>query len=139
MTDTHTDRKWFYRWALLLVIALLSYVVFQPSYNFAHWVPHSFLRGLGIPYSALLYFETHADKILHPLGAAIITVLLFASKVPFLSSNYLSPNYRTLCVVIVALFGTELIQALIGRGFDYIDLILGALGSYLACTLLSNR
>lgn len=134
MTDTPTELKWFYRCLLLILVGSVSYVIFQPAYNFAHWVPHGLLRNLGVPYAALLYFETNADKLLHPLIAASLVILLTQAKIPLISTTKL----RSLLFVFALIVLAEIIQAWIGRGFGYLDLILGFLGCYLAYCLIKT-
>ena len=134
MTDTRLDSKWFYR--LLLIISTLSmaYVVFQPEYNFAHFIPHRLLRNIGISYEILLSFEQNADKLLHFIGGFLVTALLSLSKLPIIST----PPIRVLIMVFAAIFFTEFYQWWIGRGFELTDLALGALGSYWAYRLIKR-
>jgi len=135
MTDPKAYIKWFYRCVFLLFAGLVSYVVFQPQYNFAHWLPHSLLRDLGTPYSVVLYFESNADKLLHPLGALILTILLIGSQWPVISQ----PNYRTFVFLCVIMLLAEIVQWKLGRAFEISDLLLGIIGSLLACTLCTGK
>ena len=128
MTDTNSYRKWFYRCALTLLGLLSTYVVLQPEYNFAHWVPHKLLRSMGVPYSVVLAAESNADKLLHPLLAFIFTILLHRSRFKLLNASIYRPM-QVLCVVMVA---AETAQWYIGRGFEASDVLLGGMGTYLA-------
>ncbi len=134
MTDHNTDMKWFYRTILFCLIVLMSYVVFQTQYNFAHWVPHRLLKSIGIPYQALLYFERNADVILHLLGAFVITLLIIKSDF----SMILKHQIWIVALVCAALFLVEIYQQQIGRGFDLWDLILGIVGCVMAM-LISTK
>ena len=106
----------------------LTYVVSRRSYNFSHWIPHNFIRDLGVSYESLLWAEQHADVVLHFLGGYFITRLIAASTLPFFKSD---PS-RIFVLVCIFCLATELLQLRIGRGFDYIDLLLGILGSFVA-------
>ena len=132
MTDTNSYRKWFCRSALILLGLIATYVVLQPHYNFAHWVPHNLLRSAGVPYSALLAFESNADKLLHPVLAFVFTMLLFESYFSVFASSIYKPMLFLIIVMIVA----ELAQWYIGRGFDISDVLLGVVGSGLATLYL---
>ena len=133
MTDSNRYMKWFCRALLVSLASAMSYVVFQPAYNFAHWIPHGVLRDAGLSYSTLLLLESHADKILHPLGAFILTILLLGSAIPGISS----PKNRAVLLLGLTLLVTELGQWRIGRGFDVIDLGLGMLGIFAAAGIAS--
>jgi len=39
--------KWFCRALLLLLLGSMGYIASRPEYNFAHWIPHGFLRDIG--------------------------------------------------------------------------------------------
>jgi len=134
MTDPKPYIKWFYRCTFLLLVGLMAYVVFQPHYNFAHWVPHSQLRNMGVPYSVILHFESNADKLLHPIGGFVLTVLLIVCKWPLISH----PRYRLFVLFCSAMLITECIQWTLGRGFEFSDLLLGVLGSFLAYKFYPN-
>ncbi|MFT5571319.1 MAG: hypothetical protein ACI9FR_000233 [Cryomorphaceae bacterium] len=54
MNDSTADTRWFYRAALLVLFVSMAYVITRDEYNYAHWIPHAFLRDLGISYAALL-------------------------------------------------------------------------------------
>ncbi len=128
MTDAPAHMKWFYRGTLVAITATMTYVAVQPQYNFAHWIPHSMLRDLGVPYEALLYFESHADKLLHPLIAFMLTMLICKAEI----SNISLPPVRPLFLVLLTMLVAELIQLQIGRGFEMADLALGLAGALLA-------
>ena len=119
---------WASRITLISSTCLMTYVVTRPSYNYAHWVPHSFLRSIGIPYSALLWFETNGDSFLHFFGAALLSYLLISSQIRYISS----PPIRAIYCVISICIAAEVTQFLIGRGFEINDLLLGILGSFMA-------
>ncbi|NND80922.1 MAG: hypothetical protein HKN50_00705 [Gammaproteobacteria bacterium] len=135
MTDSNVKIHWFYRLTLLLLGVAVAYVVLQPSYNFAHWIPHSHLRAIGIPYEMLLAFESNADKLLHPLMGFVLTWLLLQARIPFLSL----PPSRAWLVVLVLMIGAELWQFFIGRGFESLDITLGALAALLASVLFARQ
>ena len=128
MTDPPQYRKCFYRAAFILLALAMGYVVLQPSYNFAHWIPHTLLRDIGISYPALLAFETHADKALHLFGAFLLSISLYRSQLPLLSQHRLYP----FIAIFMASAGAELIQWSIGRGIEVNDLLVSALGCLLA-------
>lgn len=131
MTETTQYIKWFSRLSFIFLVSVMAYVVVQPSYNFAHWIPHAFLYDLGIPYPTVLFFEQNADKLLHPLGAFLITVLLIKSEL----SIFTSRNHIIIGIIISTVIAAEIIQYYIGRGFDVYDLILGIIGSVSAYLL----
>lgn len=120
---------------LFALLVGLSYVISRPSYNFAHWIPHNFVRQLGVPYDSLLWAEQNADVALHFLGAFITTLLISASRLPFLKAEPL----RILSLVCVFCLAAELLQLRIGRGFDYLDLLLGILGSFMAYLVINKN
>ncbi len=128
MDQSTADMKWFYRVLLILLAGGLSYVVIQPSYNFAHWVPHSFLRRIGISYDALLWAEQNADIFLHFFGAALLTLLIHHAKLPILR-RWRSSSFIIVCILCV---GAEVAQYFIGRGVESGDLLLGICGSFMA-------
>lgn len=132
MTDPTPIRKWFCRTALVLLVISVCLVVFRQSYNFAHWVPHNFLRSIGLSYDALLFFERHADKLLHLVVAFALTKLLIYADIQRISQ----PKHRALILVIALLIIAEIIQWHIGRGFESSDAILGAISSYWAYRLV---
>ena len=131
MTETTQYIKWFSRLCFIFLTSMMAYVVVQPSYNFAHWIPHTLLYDLGIPYSAVLSFEQNADKLLHSLGAFLITVLLIKSELRILKSR----NHIIIGLIVTALTAVEILQYYIGRGFDINDLVLGVMGSVSAYLL----
>jgi len=118
--------KWFSRSLLLISLLVMAYVATKPNYNLAHWVPHGFLRQLGLPYSFVLHAEQNLDKALHFFGAALLTFLIIKSNFTFLNEQ------QILCLVIALCFAAELVQLLIGRSFNSIDLLLGFSGSFMA-------
>ena len=118
--------KWFYRCLLLTLTALMTYVVIQPSYNFAHWVPHTLLKKLHIPYNAVLFGEQHADKFLHFFGAALLVYLITKAQIPCFNKHKAFILTCLLCLT------AELVQFFIHRGFNSSDLLLGILGSFMA-------
>ncbi len=120
--------KWFYRSCLIVLIAALTYVVVQPAYNMAHWVPHNTLRRLGANYDQLLWIEHNVDLALHAAGGFIITVLIVFSKLPFIDGS----GRRALILVSVLCLCAEIVQLSIGRGAQSLDLLLGIFGSFMA-------
>ena len=131
MTDPIPIRKWFCRAALALLVISVCFVVFRQSYNFAHWVPHNFLRSIGLSYASLLYFERHADKLLHIVVAFTLTKLMIYAEIQSISR----PKHRALILVIAVLILVEIIQWQIGRGFEVTDAALGIISSYWAYRL----
>ena len=131
MTETTQYIKWFSRLFFVFLASVMAYVVVQPSYNFAHWVPHIFLYDIGVPYAAVLSFEQNADKLLHPLGAFLLTFLLIKSEI----SVFKLRNHIIIWIVITTVIAAELIQYYIGRGFDNKDLALGIIGCLCAYLL----
>ncbi|MEM7360703.1 MAG: hypothetical protein AAF431_16545 [Pseudomonadota bacterium] len=128
MTDRPTFRKWFSRGCLLALVAVMAVVAFQPQYNFAHWVPHTFLRDLGVSYDALLWFESNADIFLHFLGAWALLYLLYRAEFAIFAGSFWMVWLLSFSLLIVA----EIIQHVIGRGVDYSDLLFGTLGCFMA-------
>ena len=121
-------KKWACRLFLLAIVTVFTYVATRESYNFAHWVPHAFLKHIGIPYSTLLWAEQNADIALHFLGALFITLLLRSSQLSFISN----PKWMPVLIVVILCFGAEFAQHLIGRGIETSDLLLGICGSFVA-------
>ena len=134
MNDSPAYMKWFYRMLLLSVFIIMSYVVTRSGYNFAHWVPHRFLREMGLSYNALLWGERNADVALHFLGAAILVWLVYLAALPVFS---LTPKRAFVTVVILCL-GAELFQLWIGRGFQTSDLLLGIVGGFMAYLMIDK-
>ena len=124
MTDGYLNMKWFCRGLLLLLIACVGWVVIQPEYNFAHWVPHAQLRDLGVPYSVMLWFEQNAHLLLHPVVAFLLVTLFFAAQLPWLIARQTRPGLVVVLILVLA----EIVQWQIGRGFEAIDLFTGLLG-----------
>lgn len=116
------------RTVLLLLIIGITYVVSRPAYNFAHWIPHNLIRQIGVSYEHMLWAEQRADIALHFIGGLLLTLLLVGSQLPFLHLKTL----RVFTLVCVFCIAAEIMQHLIGRGFDYLDLLLGILGSFMA-------
>jgi len=113
---------------LLGLVGALTYVVIQPSYNFAHLIPRNFLRNIGINYASILWAEQNADVFLHFSGGFGLTWLLLKSKLPLIKDCevVILILVSTLCVA------AELVQHLIGRGIETSDLLLGICGSFMA-------
>lgn len=128
MNDLTPYTKWFYRALLLALLAPMIYVVTRHGYNFAHWVPHGFIRGLGVSYESLLWAEQNADVALHFFGAALLVMLIHKAQLrPF----SLTPKHSFATVVILCI-GAEAFQFVIGRGLETSDLLLGILGGFMA-------
>ena len=132
MTDYQYIIKCFCRFALVTLASLMTYVVVQPEYNFAHWVPHHFLKRIGLSYKAVLYFEQHADILLHLFGAFILTLLLYCSA-------FFKNRLSVVIIILLLVLSTEIVQLIIGRGFDLIDLTLGVAGSMFALLLINRQ
>lgn len=136
MNHHNDELKFFYskqlmiicRVMLLTLIIAAGYVVSRPSYNFSHWIPHDFIRQIGVPYNTVLWVEQRADVLLHFFGGLILSLLIYASKLPFFKNN----ATRTFIIVCIFCLAAEILQHIIGRGFDYLDLLLGILGSFMA-------
>ena len=128
MNDSTADTRWFYRAALLVLFVSMAYVVTRNGYNYAHWIPHAFLRDLGVSYTSLLWAERHGDLFLHFAGAFILTPLIYFAALPVVSLT----TRRSFISVMLICIGAELTQLMIGRGLESSDLLLGILGSFMA-------
>lgn len=128
MNQSPTYMKWFYRALLVLLASALTYVVTQPSYNFAHLVPHNLLRQVGISYASILWAESNADIFLHFFGAAVLTWLIHGARLPYLHCK----RYSSFIVVCSLCIAAEVVQYFIGRGVETSDLLLGICGSFMA-------
>ena len=127
---------WLSRCVLFIIATLMTYVVTRSSYTYAHWIPHTFLRELGVTYSALLWFVTNGDSFLHFFGAALLSFLLIQSRIRFIST----PPLRAIACVITICILAELAQLSIGRGLEINDLLLGILGSFMAyLAIIKNK
>lgn len=120
--------KWFYRLILSLSLMGALYVVTRPAYNFAHWVPHSFLRSIGFSHAQLLWAEQNADVALHFFGAGLLVWLIYKARI----SVFYTDSKRIFIFVVLLCFGIEITQYMIGRGLETSDLLLGILGSFMA-------
>jgi hypothetical protein len=120
--------KWICRGIFVLLMAVMTYVASRDSYNFSHWVPHRWLRQIGVSYETILWGEQNADIAMHFFGAMILTLLIFGSKLFFFESR---PLTVFLAVSILCL-SAEGFQFMIGRGLESSDLLLGILGSFMA-------
>ncbi len=127
--------KWFSRLLLFALLASMTYVATRQSYNFSHWVPHHFLRDIGVPYSARLWAEQNADIFLHFFGAMSLTVLIYAAKISKILSR---PLTISLCVAAMCLCA-EIFQYSIGRGFESSDLLLGFFGIFMAYSAINKK
>ena len=121
--------KWIYRGFLMLVFSGMLYITLLPSYNFAHFIPHTILKSIGVPYQYMLGFENHMDKLLHFAGAFFLLILLYGSK---LSNNKQLNLFHYLLLIMGMSFAAEIVQHYRGRGFNYIDLFLGISGGITA-------
>jgi len=135
MTDHKAYRKWFSRVTLLLLTISFSYVVLQPEYNFAHWVPHRLLRDIGVPYAAVLWFERNAEVGLHLFGSWALCLLMFFARLPILTNKTYRPLICMLFIILVA----EFAQWRIGRGWDFSDILFGTLGCFMAYFTIENN
>lgn len=135
MNHSSTLLKCFYRLILLTLLLGMTYVVTRAGYNFAHWVPHDFLRSLGLSYASLLWAEQNADVALHFFGAALLTSLIYLAKLPLIEN---SAKNAFLAVSMLCL-GAELVQMSIGRGYQNSDLLLGILGGFMAYLLIEKN
>ena len=120
--------KWFARIVLILLVLGMVYVVVQPEYNFAHWIPHDVLDQLGISYLSQLWLEQNADLGLHFFGSAVLYLLIWMSQWAVVKSQETSALLLVLALCIAA----EVVQHVIGRGFSERDLLLGFLGTFVA-------
>ena len=136
MTQSYSQLKyfwakhsvWLYRFAFVALTGLLSYLASRSAYNYSHWLPHSLLRRLGLSYNSLLWFEQHADSLLHFFGALLLTLTLSAARLPYFKQAELRPGL----FVVMLCIGAEALQLLIGREVESRDLLLGILGSFMA-------
>jgi len=120
--------KWFCRALLLLLLGSMGYIASRPEYNFAHWIPHGFLRDIGLSYATTLWAEQHADYALHFGGALLLVWLLCLARVPIIGKS----AFRALISVVSLCISAELFQLYIGRGMESGDLLLGIMGSFVA-------
>jgi len=127
--------KWLSRITLLVLISIMTYVASRTAYNFSHWIPHDFVRSLGVPYSTRLWAEQNADVFLHFFGAFFITLLIFTAK---LHKKVTRPLTISLFVSFLCI-SAELFQLYIGRGFESGDLLLGFLGTFMAYLTIKNK
>lgn len=143
MNHSNTELKLFWhksvvilcRAMLLLLIIGITYVISRPSYNFAHWIPHNLIRQMGVSYEHMLWAEQRADSVLHLSGGLLLTLLIVGSQLPFLRVK----TRRVFLLVCVFCIAAEILQHLIGRGFDYLDLLLGILGSFMAYLAINKN
>lgn len=113
----------------------MLYVVTRPAYNYATWVPHDFLRSIGVSYQTLHWGEANGDLFLHFFGAAAITLLIYAARLPFLNQS----AWRAYCSVILLCIGAEIFQYTIGRGAQSSDLLLGISGGFMAYLAINKN
>jgi len=127
--------KWACRSVFVVLAMLMTYIVTRESYNFVHWVPHHFLREIGIPYQVVLWSERNADLFLHFLGAMALTLLIYGArfKVFIAHSWYIFVFVSFICLA------TEVFQLVIARGFESSDLLLGILGSFMAYSTINKK
>ncbi len=143
MNQSNTELKQFYSHALkwvcrvvfFLSIIFLTYVVTRESYNFSHWVPHHFLRDMGVPYHTILWSERNADFFLHFFGGMILTLLIFGARISWLASSPLAIFIAVSLLCVTA----EVFQSSIGRGAESSDLLLGILGSFMAYLAIDKK
>lgn len=126
---------WFWRALLLLLISSMAYVTTRPLYNYAHWIPHQFLRKMGVSYEVVYWGETNGDLLLHFFGGLILTWLIYLARLPGLGRSALLAflSVSALCI------GAEIFQYLINRGVESSDLLLGILGSFMAYLALNKN
>ena len=125
---------------LILLFSSMLYIVLLPGYNFAHFVPHAFLRSLGIPYQYRLNFEIHMDKLLHFGGAFFLLLLFYGAKF----NSHRSASFRLISyfiLVVLMIISAEVVQHFRGRGFSISDLLFGLAGaiSGLLTIILTNK
>jgi len=143
MNQSNTELKQFYsdalKWAcrvvFLLLVILIAYVATRESYNFSHWVPHHFLRDIGVPYDAVLWSERNADIFLHFFGGMVLTLLIFGARLGFL----IPYPFAIFVVVSLLCLTAEVFQSSIGRGAESSDLLLGILGSFMAYLAIDKK
>jgi hypothetical protein len=128
MTDPRLELKWFYRIALFILLIVAGYVALQPQYNFAHWIPHHFLRDIGFSYSKLLWFEQNTDGFLHFGISYLLTLLIFKSQFQVFRKY----SGSLLFFLVGGQLAVEISQFYLGRGFDYSDLLYGIIGCFVA-------
>lgn len=127
--------KWTCRSLFLLLATLMTYVVTRESYNFSHWVPHSLLRGLEIPYQAILWGERNADVFLHFTGGLVLTLLIYGSRLTLIDNR----PARVFILISILCISAEIFQFTIGRGMQWGDLLLGILGSFMAYLAINKK
>lgn len=122
------------RLVLLLVAPWLAYAALHPEFVTYYYVPHNLLRSLGVPYSAVLWFEVHLGDMLHMFIAFILVLLLPTARIMGNSPPYLQRRWTLIFVATVAPL-VELYQLTTGRGFSGIDLVAHYIGMFLAAML----
>lgn len=143
MNHSNTELKLFWaklqvmasRVILITLITGMSYVVSRTGYNVAHWIPHRLILQAGVSYDTMLWAEQRIDVLLHFFGGLLLTVFLYSSKIPVLK---LSPAQSFFIVCLLSL-GAEILQSIIGRGFDWVDLLLGISGGFMAYSVLNKN
>lgn len=130
---------YFARMLLTLILFWGTWLALQPGYSLSPWMPYDLMRWLGFHYSALLWLDHNVALIMHFWIAIIGTVLLYYSRFshPRLAistifrsqagTTRLSPHVCALAFCTLAL-ATELVQLIVGRGFELTDLLVGWLG-----------
>lgn len=128
---------WFCRITVISGIGIMVYAVLLPQYNFSHWMPHGFLKGIGVPYSFQLWLDHNMDKMAHFFGAIYVLTLLYGAKF-FLYHN---PELRfKLCaaITLALVVGAEIAQKWIERGFSFPDIVVGVIGVIIASLLINK-
>jgi len=142
-------KTYFARLVLFLILFWGTWLALQPGYSLSPWMPYNMIRWLGIPYSGLLWLDHNIATLIHFSVAVIGTMLLYYSH--FLNpvvalqgisraqynGNTLSPVFCATIFCILALV-TELAQVVIGRGFEFIDLLAGWFGVAIAYLVISR-
>ena len=127
---------WICRLTLLVGVVSMTYIVLLPQYNFAHWVPHGYLKSWGVPYSSQLWIDHHFDKAIHYLGASGLVILLFGAKLYYTATST-ARLWWSAIIVLMLVIGAEIAQLIIDRGFSLPDILTGVLGIISSMLLLN--
>lgn len=121
-----SGHHWIARVLLLLTLPPLMFAALYPDFSGSQVVPHRFLYQQGVPYAAVLWFETHFGQIFHFAAAWLLTLLLPAARL----LSFRTTQQKLFWVVALALAAPaiELFQMGTGRSLDLSDLLAHYLG-----------
>lgn len=135
---SHAKHTLINRVLLVALVLFCGYFALQPDFRFYHWVPHNWLRNIGVPYAWVLGLERHGDKFAHTLLAALLFIVITHARLYYPTR----PKKRlmiSLWLLISIILGAECAQLAMGRGFTIGDIIAGLVGLFAARFWLSRR